>query len=122
MSRIPALVLALLCIGICEGCSTVGHTQQAHAVATTLGFEGCGAFGPLTPAQVVERDKKSGNYLSSHHHSDWDALIGQYASGDLIYYIDCRTADSSKIVVGSDFYALAREGVVIAHALETIYD
>jgi hypothetical protein len=71
---------------------------------------------------VVERDKKSGNYLSSPRHPDWDALIGQYASGDLIYYIDCRTGDASRIVAGSDFYALVREGVVIVRALEVIYD
>ena len=122
MPRIPALVVALLSIGICEGCSTVGHAQQAHVVANSLGFEGCRAFGPLTPAQVLERDKKAGNYLRSPRHPDWDALIAQYVSGDLIYCVDCTTVNASKIVVGSDFYALAREGVVIAHALEVIYD
>ena len=65
---------------------------------------------------------RAGNYQSSPRHPDWDALIAQYVSGDLIYCIDCTTVDASKIVVGSDFYALAREGVVIAHALEVIYD
>jgi hypothetical protein len=121
MSSIPALVLTTLTVGICDGCSIVGHTQQSHLVAKSLGFAGCGAFGPLIPAQVVERNKKSGNHLSSSN-PDWNALISKYASGDLIYYIDCRTIDASTVVVGTDFYALAREGVVIARALEVIYD
>jgi hypothetical protein len=122
MPRISALVLALLSIGICEGCSTVAHAPQAHVVANSLGFEGCRAFGPLTPVQVVESDKKARNYLSSRRHPDWDALIAHYVSGDLIYYIYCTTVAASKIVVGSDFYALTRGHVVIARALETIYD
>ena len=98
------------------------HTKRPHAIANSFGFEGCGALGPFTPAQVVERDRKSGHYLRSPRHPDWDTLIGQYVPGDLIYYIDCRTVDASGILVGTDFYALTRGGVVIARALEIVYD
>ena len=122
MSRMPALALASLTLGICDGCSTTpDRVQHAHLVATSLGYEGCAASGPLTPAQVLERNRKSGNYLSPTH-PDWDAMISKYASGDFIYYVDCRTVDASRLVVGTDFYALTREGVVIARALEVIYD
>ena len=61
MCRIPALALVSLTVGICGGCSSMPvRVLHAHLVATSLGFEGCAASGPLTSAQVLEGNKKSG--------------------------------------------------------------
>lgn len=73
---------------------------------------------PLTIAQVMAKDM-GGNYQSSRPHPDWDALIAKYASGDQVYFIDCRGVASSRIVVGTSLYALVRDGVVIARAADT---
>jgi hypothetical protein len=69
----------------------------------------------------MERDKKSGAYLWKSQPS-WDAFVSQYTPGDLIFYIDWRAVDASRIVVGMDVYALVRAGVVIDRALDVTYD
>jgi hypothetical protein len=69
--------------------------------------------------QVMGKDMSGGNG-ASRAHPDWDALITKYASGDLIYFVDCRKAESSRIFAGTSLYVLVREGVVIARARDTI--
>jgi hypothetical protein len=71
--------------------------------------------------EVMGKDMSGGNE-ASRAHPDWDALIAKYASGDQVYFIDCRKVDPSRIVVGTSLYALVRGGVVIARAAETIHD
>jgi hypothetical protein len=115
------MVSALLVFGLCCGCSTAGRADKAAAIAGRLGYEGCRVSKPLTMLQVMGKDM-SGEYKMGRPHPDWDELIREYASGDVIYFIDCRGVDPSRIVVGISLYALVRDGVVIARALETIYD
>ncbi len=119
MSSTPVIVLLLIVLGTCHGCSIVGHNERAHSIAKGLGFKDCAASGPFTRTQVMERDKKSGAYLWKSQPS-WDGFVSQYVPGDLIYYIDCRAVD--RIVVGMDFYALVRAGVAIDRELEVIYE
>ena len=118
MVPMPSMVSAFLVFGLCYGCSTAG---PGKTFAARLGYEGCAVSKPLTIAQVMARDM-SGGREASRAHPDWDALIAEYASGDQVYFIDCKRADPSRIVVGTSLYALVREGVVIARAAETIYD
>jgi hypothetical protein len=121
MRRKLAIGSSLLVFGLCCGCSTAGRAEPAKSFARSLGFEGCRAFGPLTPEQAVAREKSMENNLAWPH-PDWDSLMGKYASGDRICYIDCTGGSADGVVVGTSLYALTREGVASARALETIYD
>jgi hypothetical protein len=107
----------LVVLGLCHGCSTAGRADKADTLAARLGYEGC-RLSKFTIAQVMAKDM-SGGYAASRAHPDWDELIGKYASGDQVYFIDCRSVDSSRIVVGTTLYALVRDGVVIARASGT---
>lgn len=117
MVRIPVVVSVFLVFSLCNGCSTSGRTGNADAIAERLGYEGCKLSKPLTMAEVMGRDM-SGGYEQSRPHPDWDELIRRYAAGDLIYFIDCRRMDPSRIVAGTSLYALVRNGVIIARALD----
>jgi hypothetical protein len=86
-----------------------------------MGYEGCRVSKPLTMLQVMGKDMSGGNE-ANRAHPDWDALIAKYAPGDQVYFIDCRRVDPSRIIAGTAFYALVRDGVVVARAAETIYD
>jgi hypothetical protein len=103
----------LFVFSLCCGCSTGGEI-----LAGRLGYEGCRVSKPLTMAQVMAKDM-SGGYEAGRAHPDWDALIGKYASGDEVYFIDCRRAS---IVAGSSLYVLVRGGVVIGRASDTMHD
>jgi hypothetical protein len=72
-------------------------------------------------AQVMAKDMSGGNG-ANRAHPDWDALIAKYASGDQVYFIDCTGADSARIIAGTSLYSLVRDGVIIARAVDTIYD
>jgi hypothetical protein len=121
MSSASALVFALVTTGICCGCATVHEAPPSGTIATSLGFDGCIASGPFSQTQVVARDKRNDNQLALPH-SDWDALISAIQPGDRIYFVDCRTVDAHKIVVGASLYVLERQGTTVARALEVIYD
>jgi hypothetical protein len=110
------LVLVLYC-----GYSSEGRADKAEPIATRLGYEGCRLSKPLTMAQVMAKDMSGGNE-SSRGHPDWDALIEKYASGDQIYFVDCRKAPPSRIFAGTSLYVLVRESVVIARASDTVHD
>ena len=114
-----AIPSGLLFFALCCGCSTARDTDKA--VAARLGYQGCAVSKPLTMLQVMGKDMSGGNG-ASRAHPDWDALIAKYAAGDLIYSIDCRKADPSRIFAGTSLYVLVRQGVMIARAAETIYD
>jgi hypothetical protein len=117
MVSMATMISSFLVIGLCCGCSIAARGDKV--VATRLGYEGCRVSKPLTIAQVMAKDMSGGNE-ASRAHPDWDALVAKYASGDQVYFIDCRGVDPSRIVVGTSLYALVREGVVIARATETI--
>jgi hypothetical protein len=114
----PKLVSPLLIFILCWGC-TAGRTDKTDAIAGRLGYEGCRVSKPLTMAEVMGKDM-SGEYQIGRPHPDWDELIRQYASGDLVYFIDCRRVDPTRIVVGISLYALVRGGVIVARASDTI--
>jgi hypothetical protein len=114
-------VSIFLVFGLCHGCSTAGHTDNGGAIAARLGYEGCTLSTPLTMRQVREKDM-SGGYESSRPHPDWDELIQKQAPGELVYLIDCRRAEPSRIFVGTSLYVLVRGDVVIARAPDTFRD
>jgi hypothetical protein len=116
-----APISTFLVFGLCYGCSTAERTDKAAAIAGRLGYEGCTLSKPLTMRQVMGKDM-SGGYESNRPHPDWDELIQKYASGDLVYFIDCRRADPSRIFAGTSLYALVRGDVVIARAQDTFQD
>lgn len=120
-TRVPMLLSAFLVFGLCHGCSTSGPADKAGAIAGRLGYEGCRLSKPLTMAEVMGKDMSGGNELSRPH-PDWDELIRKYASGDQVYFIDCRRVEPSRIVAGTSLYALVRDGVVIARALDTTHE
>jgi len=72
-------------------------------------------------AQVMAMDMGGGRE-ASRAHPDWDALIDKYASGDQIYFIDCRKAEPSRIFAGMSLYVLVRQDVIIARALGAMND
>jgi hypothetical protein len=115
VTPVASLVSALLVLGICCGCSTAGRAEQAESIAGRLGYESCQVSKPLAMAQVMAIDM-SGGREASRAHPDWDVLIDKYASGDQIYFIDCRRAEPSRIFAGPTLYALVRQGVIIARA------
>jgi hypothetical protein len=119
MVSMPTMISSFLVFALCCGCSTAARGDKA--VAARLGYEGCRVSKPLTIAQVMAKDMSGGNE-AGRAHPDWDALVAKYASGDQVYFIDCRSVDPSRIVAGTSLYALVREGVVVARAAETIYD
>jgi hypothetical protein len=110
------LVFSLGC-----GCSTAVRAERPDAIAARLGYEGCKLSKPLTMLQVMARDMSGGNE-ATRAHPDWDELIAKYASGDRIYFIDCRKADPARIFAGTSLYALVRDGAVIARVTETKHD
>ncbi len=115
------LVSACLVFGLCQGCSTAARADKADAIAARLGYHGCRLSKPLTMAEVMGKDM-GGEYELGRPHPDWDELIRKYASGDVIYFIDCRRSDPSRIAAGTSVYALVREGAIIARAQDTIRD
>ena len=119
MTRVGRLVSGLLAFGLCCAYSSYGRANKAETTAARLGYEGCRLSKPLTMAQVMAMDM-SGGHEASRAHPDWDALIDKYASGDQIYFIDCRKAEPSHIFAGTSLYVLVRQGVVIARALGTV--
>jgi hypothetical protein len=114
LSRVTWVSISLV-FASCHGCSTAERVNESGASAGRLGYEGCTLSKPLTMRQVREKDM-SGGYESSRPHPDWDELIQKYAPGDLVYFIDCKRADASRIFAGTSLYVLVRGGVVIAHA------
>ena len=116
MTRVGWLVSSLWVFGLCCGYSSDGRANKAETIAARLGYEGCRLSKQLTFAQVMAMDM-SGGREASRAHPDWDALIDKYASGDQIYFIDCRKAETSRIFAGTSLYVLVRQGVVIARAL-----
>jgi hypothetical protein len=119
LSRATPLWIFLI-VGLCDGCSTAARTGDSDATAARLGYEGCTLSKPLTMRQVREKDM-SGGYESSRPHPDWDELIQKYAPGDLIYFVDCKRSDPSRIFAGTSLYVLARGDVVIARAPDTFH-
>jgi hypothetical protein len=117
-SRMPKLNSTLMILVLCCGCTT-GRGDKTDAIAGRLGYEGCRVSKPLTMAEVMGKDM-SGEYQIGRPHPDWDELISQYVSGDLVYFIDCRRVDPTRIVVGISLYALVRGGVIVARAADTI--
>lgn len=115
MASMPTMISSILVLGLC-GCST-----GAETLAGPLGYEGCKLSKPLTYAEVIAKDMSGGNE-ANRAHPDWDALIAKYASGDQVYFIDCRRAESSRIVAGTSLYVLVRDGMVIGRALDTMHD
>jgi hypothetical protein len=116
----PTMLSAFLIFGLFSGCSTAGRADKGD-IPGTLGYEGCKLSKALTMRQVMGKDM-SGGYEASRAHPDWDELIQKYASGDRIYYVDCRSVDTSSIIAGTSLYVLVREGVVIARAQDTVHD
>jgi hypothetical protein len=110
----PAIGSALLVFGLCCGYSSEVRADKAETEAIRLGYEGCRLSKPLL-AQVMAKDMSGGND-ANRAHPDLDALLDRYASGDLIYLIDCRKADPNRIFAGTSLYALVRDGVIIARA------
>jgi hypothetical protein len=121
MASMPAIMSTFLVFGLCCGCSTASRAEKGEIIARRLGYEGCRLSKPLTMAQVMAKDM-SGGYEASRAHPDWDELIAKYASGDVIYFIDCRKVDPTRIVAGISLYALVRDGVVIARAGDTMHN
>jgi hypothetical protein len=115
----PAMIFAFSVLSLVCGYSSEVRAEKAEAIAARLGFDGCRLSKPLTMSQVMAKDM-SGGSESSRAHPDWDELITRYASGDQIYFVDCRKAESSRIFAGTSLYVLVREGVVIARARDTI--
>jgi hypothetical protein len=109
------LVSIFLAFGLCSGLASEGRASKSDVVAARLGYEGCSLSKPLTMAEVMAKDMSGGNE-ATRGHPDWDALIDRYASGDQIYFIDCRKAESSRVYAGTSLYVLVRDGVVIARA------
>jgi hypothetical protein len=105
----------LLMVGLSLGWSTFGSTGEAGNLVARLGYEGCRLSKPLSLAQAMAKDMGGGNE-ASRSHPDWDELLAKYQTGDQIYLVDCRKADSSRIYTGITFYALIREGTVVARA------
>jgi hypothetical protein len=116
-----AMISTLWVLALCCGCSAAGRADKAGSLAGRLGYEGCRLSKPLTKADIMGR-AMSGGYEQSRAHSDWDALIAKYATGDQVYFIDCRNADPSRIFAGTSLYALVRDEVVIARAGDTMRD
>jgi hypothetical protein len=116
-----AIVSIVLVLGLCCGCSTAGRADKAESIARRLGYEGCRVSKPLTMAQAMAKDMSGGNE-ASRSHPDWDALIDRYASGDQIYFIDCRKVEPSRIFAGTSLYVLVRQDAIIARALGTTND
>jgi hypothetical protein len=109
------MVTAFSAFALCCGYPSDVRADRADTIAASLGYEGCRLSKPLTMAAVMARDM-SGGTEASRAHPDWDALIDKYASGDQIYFVDCKKADSSRIFAGTSLYVLVREGMVIARA------
>jgi hypothetical protein len=115
MLRLPTMVSAFLVFGLCCGYSGEVRADKSETIAGRLGYDGCRLSKPLTMAEAMAKDM-SGGYEAGRAHPDWDALIDKYTSGDQIYFIDCKRAESSRIYAGTSLYVLVREGVVIARA------
>jgi hypothetical protein len=102
-------------------CATATYAGRTDDIAAHLGYEGCKLSKPLTMLQVMAKDMSGGNG-ANRAHPDWDELIAKYASGDQIYFIDCRKADPTRIFAGTSLYVLVRDGTVIARAVDTKHD
>jgi hypothetical protein len=115
------MISTFLVFGLCCGCSTAGRADKTETLAARLGYEGCGVSKPLTMFQVMGKDMSGGNE-ASRAHPDWDALIAKYAAGDLIYFIDCRKAEPSRIFAGTSLYVLVRQSVIVARGVGAVND
>ena len=120
-SSVPTILSGLVVFGMFYGCSTSRSADKPGTLVGRLGYEGCRLSKPLTMAEVMAKDMSGGNELSRPH-PDWDELIRKYASGDQVYFIDCSRADPSHIVAGTSLYALVRDGVIVARALDTTHE
>jgi hypothetical protein len=122
-ARLSAAFLGLLAEGLffCCVCSTVALADGSESIARRLGYEGCRLSKPLKIAEVMGKSMSGGND-ANRSHPDWDELIAKYAPGDLIYFVDCKRAEPTRIFAGTSLYVLVREGAVIARAVETMHD
>jgi hypothetical protein len=119
LMRTASMIVSIcLVFGLSSGCSTAARADRPDAIAASLGYQGCRLSKPLTMSQVMAKDM-SGGTEASRAHPDWDELISKYASGDQVYFVDCRKGDSSSIATGTSLYALVRNGVVITRVSDT---
>jgi hypothetical protein len=123
LARLSAGLLGLLAVGLllCCVCSTVARAEGSESIARRLGYEGCRLSKPLKISEVMGKSMSGGND-ANRSHPDWDELIAKFARGDLIYFVDCKKADQTRIFAGTSLYVLVREGAVIARAFETMHD
>ena len=119
MSYLPTLFFATVIVSICTACSTEGGIRQPSKFANTLGYGKCRVYGPLSREQALIRATKESIRLPN---ASLDELIAQRGALGEIYFFDCTTVDTSRVVVGHTFFGLVKDGVVISKAAESIVD
>lgn len=104
------LVASLVAIAV-AGCSSVPRSLnfESRSVAHRLGFSGCQVSVPLSPSEVIENSKRSGN-PNPEGNPEWIKMAAGIKPGDQVRLVNCLGVTG---VGDSYFYALLRNEAIV---------
>ena len=83
-----------------------------------MGFAGCKVSVALTPSEVIENSKRSGN-PDPEKNAEWIKMSAEFRSGDQLRLINCLGVNG---VGDSYYYALLRNGSTVSRFHPMIFD
>lgn len=99
---------------VLAGCTAhlVGVKNEPQSFANYIGLPYCMVSVPLSPSEVIEHAKDSGN-PNPEENSEWINMVAALQSGDQIRKVNCSGAYSHGYSGASVFYALFRNNMIV---------
>jgi hypothetical protein len=94
------------------GCASdpAGVQFESRSVASRLGLPSCDVSVALSPSEVIENSKRSGN-PNPEENDEWIKMVASLKSGDQLRLVNCLGV---KGIGDPYYYALFRNGEIIS--------
>jgi hypothetical protein len=123
MRRCKAMSVASVIALATAACatSTSDLRSASRSYATRFGYPGCDVSVPLSQEQAIKQAKRDGA-PDPESRRDWRAMIEQIRPGDSLRLIDCLRASKAGRMGDPYFYAVFRDGKIVAKFNSVIID
>lgn len=116
LARNASLVCVIFAMAGCMS-SPSGWKYERQSFAEGMGLDGCSISVPLTPSEVIENSKRSGN-PDPESNDEWIAMAAEFRAGDQLRWINCLGVKGKS----NAYYALIRDGSTILKFYPMIFD